>query len=262
MTAATSPVIVRFHALDTGLPKHARLRAAIVDAVKAGELPVGTKMAGERELSQSLGLSLGTMQKALGRLVDEGFLVRRQGHGTFVGSVRRPVSGSWHYCFLADDGVTDLPVFATIVERRLVGANGPWAAALGPDPKGFVMLHRHLDIGAKFACSSRMYLPAGRFGRLLRIAEKRLTDTNVKTVLADEFSAPTLSAEGVAHVTPVDIEDARVMRVATGTCTLQLDIVGRSFGRVAITFQRMVVPPVTHGLRLNFNPPASPSGPL
>src|SRR6185437_16186210 len=116
MQAATQPVLARFSAGLAALPKHARLREAIVGAVQAGELPAGTKMAGERELSAALGLSLGTTQKALGRLVDEGFLVRRQGHGTFVGTSRRAVAGSWHYRFLDLDGKSELPVFTTVLE--------------------------------------------------------------------------------------------------------------------------------------------------
>lgn len=248
-------VVARFHAESTELPKHARLRSAIIGAVKAGELPIGTKMAGERELSQLLGLSLGTTQKALGRLMDEGFLVRRQGHGTFVGSVRRPVSHSWHYRFLAEDGVAELPVFATLLDRQLVGDDGPWAQALGADPKGYVRLRRRLDIGGKFACSSLLYLGAGRFGRLLRMAAKRLTDANLKGLLEEEFSSPTLTSEGVAHVLPIGLEDARVIGVAPKSCGLQVDIVSRSFGGVAITFQRMVVPQTRYGLKLDFNPP-------
>ena len=99
MSSRPSPVIVRFQAAGSGSPKHGRLRQAIIDAVEAGELLAGCKLAGERELAAGLGLSLGTTQKALGRLMDEGFLVRRQGHGTFVGSARQPIAGSWHYGF-------------------------------------------------------------------------------------------------------------------------------------------------------------------
>jgi GntR family transcriptional regulator len=252
---AEDPVVVRFHATSADLPKHARLRAAIVAAVEAGELPVGTKMAGERELSERLGLSLGTTQKALGRLVDDGFLVRRQGHGTFIGSVRRPVARSWHYRFLDEDGRTELPVFATLIERRLVDDDGPWVEALGPDPKGYVMLRRRLDIGNRFACSSRLYLSATRFGRLLRIAARRLTDANLKLLLEKDFAAPTLSSDGVAHVVHVGLEDARIMSVAPKSCALQVLIVGRSFSSTPITFQRMLVPATSYGLRLEFQPP-------
>lgn len=254
---AQDPVIVHFHAASADLPKHARLRAAIVAAVQAGELPVGTKMAGERELSERLGLSLGTTQKALGRLVDEGFLVRRQGHGTFIGSVRRPVARSWHYRFLDEDGRTELPVFATLLERRLVDDDGPWSGALGPDPKGYVMLRRRLDIGSRFACSSRLYLPAGRFGRLMRIAARRLTDANLKTLLEKDFAAPTLSSDGVAHVVQLGLEDARIMAVAPRSCALQVHIVGRSFSAAPITFQCMLVPATPYGLRLEFQPPGA-----
>ena len=254
---AQDPVIVRFHSASADLPKHARLRAAIVAAVKAGELPVGTKMAGERELSERLGVSLGTTQKALGRLVDEGFLVRRQGHGTFIGSVRRPVARSWHYRFVDEDGGAELPVFATLLERRLVDDDGPWSQALGPDPRGYVMLRRQLDIGNRFACSSRLYLPAGRFGRLLRIAARRLTDANLKILLDKDFAAPTLASDGLAHVVQVGQEDARIMSVAPRSCALQVHIVGRSFSGTPITFQRMLVPATPYGLRLEFQPPAA-----
>ena len=132
----TSLLAARFHAQTAGVPKHARLRAAFVDAVNTGDLPAGIKIAGERDLSRALGLSLGTTQKALGRLVDDGFLVRRQGHGTFVGSHRSPVSGSWHYRFLDSDGVSEMPVFATLIERRVLDSDGPWAAAARRRPRG------------------------------------------------------------------------------------------------------------------------------
>lgn len=253
----TARLLVRFRAQDQGVPKHARLRAAFMEAVRAGELRSGTKIAGERDLSEALGVSLGTTQKALGTLVHDGFLVRRQGHGTFVGSPRSPVSGSWHYRFLASDGQAELPVFTTLVERKPVGANGPWSRALGADPDGYVMLRRRLDIAGAFACSSTFVLPAGRFGKLLRTSERRLCDVNLKQVLESDFAAPTLSATGTANVVAMSAEDARITGVARGTMCLQIDIVGRSLGRAPITFQRMIVPPTEHGLKLDFAPPGS-----
>lgn len=257
--AAPSPIVVRYRATPADLPKHARLRAAIVDALQAGELPLGTKMAGERELSAELGLSLGTTQKALGRLMDEGFLVRRQGHGTFVGSIRRPVAGSWHFRFVAPehemDGGPELPVYASIVERELVRDEGPWSQALGVDAKGYVRIKRSLDVDGRFLCCSDIYLGATRFARLLRMAEKRLTDTNLKAVLDADFSAPTLQSEGLSNVVQVDAQDARLIGVPLRSWVLQVRIVGRSFGRAPITFQQVVVPPSACSLKLDFNPP-------
>ena len=257
MLASASPIVARFQLAAASMPKHVRLRQALIDAVEAGELPVGSKVVGERQLSEALGLSLGTTQKALGRLMDEGFLVRRQGRGTFVGSMRVPIAGSWHFRFADPEGGPELPVFAAIEERRIETGEGPWSRVLGPDPKGYVMIRRRLDIGGAFHCASRMYLPASRFGKLLRISPKRLGDTNLKAVLAQEFGAPTLQSEGLAFLCEADPGDAALIGVKSGAMVLQVHITGRSLGRVPITFQLMGVPPTRYGLKLDFNPPAA-----
>jgi DNA-binding GntR family transcriptional regulator len=257
MPHAPSPILVRFQATTGAMPKHARLRRAIIDAVRAGELPAGTKVMGERELSAALGLSLGTTQKALGQLMNDGFLVRRQGHGTFVGSERRPIAGSWHFRFVPPEGGPELPVFARIVERGLVKEDGPWTEALGADPKGYVMVRRCLDIGGEFKCASRMYLRATRFARLLRMAESRLADTNLKFLLAQHFAAPTLHSEGLATVAALEAEDAALVGVRPATVGLRIDIVGRSFGHEPFTYQRVAIPPTRWALKLDFNPPGT-----
>jgi len=256
MVYSPGPIAMRFQAAaGTAMPKHARLRQAIVDAVEAGELAAGSRIAGERELSSLLGLSLGTTQKALGRLMDEGFLVRRQGHGTFVGSTRKPIAGSWHFRFCPPDGGRELPVFATMLERRLEAQAGPWSLVLGPDPKGYVMLRRSLDIGGKFTCVSQIYLPASRFSRLLRMAARRLSDTNLKAVLEQDFAAPTLQSDGQGNLVSIEADDARIMGVPPGTMGLQVHITARSFGRQVISFQRMLVPPTPYALKFGFQPP-------
>ena len=256
-TAASTPIVQRFRAQPAALPKHVRLRTAIVDAIQNGELPRGTKMVGERELSDLLGLSLGTTQKALGRLMDEGFLVRRQGHGTFVGSIRRPVARSWHFRFCEPGSDTTLPVFSSIVDRQLVVEDGPWSRWLGPDEKGYVLIRRTQDVGGKFLCGSDMYLRASRFRPLLRMAVRRITDTNLKEVLEDHFQAPTLQSDGLAHVVQLGSTHAALMGLAPRSWAMRVDIVARSFGREVISFQQMFVPPHTCGLRLDFHPPTA-----
>lgn len=254
---SASPLLTRFQAGSASTPKYLRLCQSIIDAVKAGDLPVGSMLAGERELSQELGLSLGTTQKALGRLVSEGFLVRRQGHGTFVGGLGKPMSDAWHFRFVPPEGGPQLPVFAKIIERSIEARDGPWTSALGPDAKGYVMIRRSLDIGGKFLCASRIYLPATRFARLLRIAEKRLGNANLKALLADEFAAPTLYSEGLARAGLLSREDTTLIGVPQRTHGLLMQVTGLTFGYQPITFQVINVPPTLYGLKLDFNPPGS-----
>jgi hypothetical protein len=52
------------------------------------------------------------------------------------------------------------------------------------------------------------------------------------------------------------------MGAKPGAIGLSLHITGRSYGRVPITFQVMSLPQTSHALKLEFNPPHEPRGPL
>lgn len=56
------------------------------DKVASGEWAKGHRIPSEQELVAKLGISRGTLRKAVGLLVDEGILERTQGRGTFVAS--------------------------------------------------------------------------------------------------------------------------------------------------------------------------------
>ncbi|WP_252106505.1 MULTISPECIES: GntR family transcriptional regulator [unclassified Halomonas] len=70
--------------LHRGVPKYARFYNAIKDAVHAGVLIPGDKLPSEQALSSRLPASLGTLQKALKALSDDGIVVREHGRGTFI----------------------------------------------------------------------------------------------------------------------------------------------------------------------------------
>lgn len=59
----------------------------IRDLLFRGQLKRGEKLLPERELAQALGVSRPTVREAINKLVTMGFLVHRQGQGTFVRSL-------------------------------------------------------------------------------------------------------------------------------------------------------------------------------
>jgi GntR family transcriptional regulator len=63
---------------------YARLRRAIQQSIKTGDLAPGHALPSERELCRQLALSRVTVRKAIGGLVEDGVLVQRHGAGTFV----------------------------------------------------------------------------------------------------------------------------------------------------------------------------------
>ena len=56
----------------------------LLQQIKAGNFSRGCALPPERQLADSYSVSYMTLRKAVGQLVSEGYLVRRQGHGTFV----------------------------------------------------------------------------------------------------------------------------------------------------------------------------------
>jgi DNA-binding GntR family transcriptional regulator len=66
-----------------------RVREEVRDRIRDGEFSEGVQLPPEIELATSLGVSRTTLREALLQLEQEGLLIRRHGHGTFVRSSAR-----------------------------------------------------------------------------------------------------------------------------------------------------------------------------
>jgi GntR family transcriptional regulator len=66
-----------------------RVREEVRDRIRDGRFADGVQMPPEVELASSLGVSRTTVREALLQLEQEGLLIRRHGHGTFVRSSAR-----------------------------------------------------------------------------------------------------------------------------------------------------------------------------
>jgi GntR family transcriptional regulator len=83
---STNPVSAKPTAAlgPTGVPLYWRVLAAIRSRITSGELPPGSRIPSEPELIAQYGVSRTTVREAVGRLVQEGLLIRESGRGTFV----------------------------------------------------------------------------------------------------------------------------------------------------------------------------------
>src|SRR6185436_13790226 len=65
-------------------PLYMQVRDALLDRIKDGRWKPGASLPSEIDLYRQLGVSLGTLRKALGVLESEQLIVREPGRGTFV----------------------------------------------------------------------------------------------------------------------------------------------------------------------------------
>ena len=66
------------------IPLYVQLKKSIIEQLRTGELPYGSKLPSEIEIANWYGVSRNTVRTALLELADEGYLIRKQGKGTFV----------------------------------------------------------------------------------------------------------------------------------------------------------------------------------
>jgi len=67
-----------------GKPKYEQVKDLILDRIRSGDWRSGDRLPPEPELTEAMGVSRHTLRQAVGDLVQEGWLDRRHGSGTYV----------------------------------------------------------------------------------------------------------------------------------------------------------------------------------
>jgi GntR family transcriptional regulator len=67
-------------------PLYVQIAENLLERIESNDLPPGSRLPPERELSETLGVTRATVRQALNVLYDRGLIHRRQGLGTFVAS--------------------------------------------------------------------------------------------------------------------------------------------------------------------------------
>lgn len=77
---------------NSPLPLYYQLKENILKALKKEEFKVGERLPAERELAEYHNISRMTVKKAIDILVDNNYLIRKQGSGTFVNDYQKNYS--------------------------------------------------------------------------------------------------------------------------------------------------------------------------
>lgn len=207
-------------------PLYRQAKAHLMQALQDGEWQAGQVIPSEQELAAQLGVSQGTVRKALDELVSENLLIRRQGRGTFVAShgdapdqfrfLRlRPLEGDYVEptsepleCWRAKAGQEAAKHLAValgepiIIVRRLLKFAAKPSAVDEVYLPGELFTGLNLDVLQEW--NGSLYgLYESRFNvRIVRAAEKIravAADKAVAAMLKVEASTPLLAVERIAY---------------------------------------------------------------
>jgi GntR family transcriptional regulator len=231
-----------------GLPKYVELRETLRNAIKDGYWKKGEKLPSEAEIAKITPLSLGTVQKALGALVAEGVVERRQGHGTFVANDRSQMTEPWHFRFYDEKTGDFKRVYPKLLLKKRITSRAPWARLVNPDSDNLIQINRIVDIGNEFSVYSRFYLSGDRFEGILKKPNKELSSLNFKTILHQEYNVSFTKASHMLQVTELPTDICQALNVRHSTVGMLVEILAGSKLKNPTYFQEVFIPP--NNLRL------------
>lgn len=182
----------------------------------------GDMLPSEPRLAATLGVSPGTVRRALDELVAENLLVRQQGKGTIV-CQHDPERSLFHFFRLADAaGARPTPASTVLacVRRR---AERPEAARLGlPAGAPVVVIDRTRSVADRPLLVERLVLPGRLFGELAQLAPADLPNT-LYTLYEERFGVTVYRAAEQLSAVAASAREAELLGVAVGTPLLEID---------------------------------------
>jgi GntR family transcriptional regulator len=144
-------------------PLYLQVREELTRQLLSGRWQPGTMLPSEHELARELGVSQGTVRKALDAMTAERILVRRQGRGTFVAEFEESRILFQFFRLYPDSGDRLFPV-SKVLDWSSAKANAAEAAALQLAPSDKVFRLRRLRFhGPDPMLRETISLPAVRF---------------------------------------------------------------------------------------------------
>lgn len=235
--------------IRSGMPKYLALKDAVLHGISRGALPPGTKLPTESELVPGLGLSLGTVQRALRMLVEDGAVVRRPGDGTYVADRQKEMQAPLHCRFLAEDGDGFLPVYSDVLDRTPTTEAGPWTAHLGATT--VLRIDRLLEIGGQFKVYSRFFVDPAVFPIFREASIRKLEGANFKSLIAESAGlAVNRIRQYISFVTP-DRELCKLIGCQAGSPVAKFELYAYAGSSMPAYYQELYAQPFTQRLLLS-----------
>lgn len=221
------------------MTKLSRICDSIVERIESGALRQGDRLPSEERLATSYRVSVGTVQKALGRLAHSGLISREHGRGTFVsGAMLTPAEV--RYLRFQDASGRELPHYIHVRSVKRMKRKGRWADFLGGD--GFVRIERSLNVGGELDLYSEFWLRESDFARLAD-ADRKLLAKNLRVMLGRELALPTLRVDQWIRFEPPAPAAARQLGLEPEAPCFVMEIRGYTLRDRPLYWQRICAGP-------------------
>lgn len=241
---ATDSTILQALAGDGGMPLYRQVKRELLRLIEGGACAPGQALPNETALARQLGVSIGTLRRAVDELVHEHVLVRRQGKGTYVALHN---NDRFLFQFFHIEPRLDLrfgdpvprreyPMVECIAFERERAADTEAAALRIRAGDPLLRIENRLSLAGRPVVHDRILLAAALFRGL---TEKRLVDrpSTLYNLYQTDFGITVLRAQERARAAAADRASARVLGVAIGEPMLEIHRVALTFGDKPVEYR-------------------------
>ncbi len=212
------------------IPLYMQIKELFVAKLRAGQWSPGEIIPSEMQLAQELGVSQGTVRKAITELVENNVLTRKQGRGTFVANhdIQRALFHFFH--IVENNGHKVLPDSTTLSCRRKRASSlesSKLELAVGAS---VVKIERVRKFDARPTMLETIALPSKPFAELGKVGACNLPNM-LYEMYEKKFGITIHSAEEQLRAVAASDHDASLLDIPTGTPLLEIE-------RVALTLDR------------------------
>jgi GntR family transcriptional regulator len=199
---------------NNAVPLYKQLKEAVLGQILSGHLRAGDQLSTEQELSAQYGVSRITVRNAVTELVNEGYLQKRQGKGTFVCLPKIKRKAVHLLSFTATCEASGMSAYS-VVSKKQVLDNYPAARLvldLGPDDRVlYIQRIRYAD-GSPLMLENNYY----SFKRFAFLLNEPLEGSLYKLLSEGHNIHPMYSGETQLEVQRASREIASLMQCAPG----------------------------------------------
>ena len=225
-------------------PLYRLVKRALLGLIESGSCRPGQALPNETTIARRLGVSVGTLRRAVDELVHEHVLVRRQGKGTFVAQHN---SERFMFQFFHVEPRLD-PRFGEVVQQveyptvecvafeRDRASEQDASALRMKQGEAVVRFENRLSLGGRAVVHDRIIVPAALFRGL---NEKRLLDrpSTIYSLYQTEFGITVLRAQERARAVAADRVTARILGVPPGLPVLEVHRIAMTFGERPVEYR-------------------------